>query len=54
LLWASGYGILWNISLPAGVIAGPRSNKRDKVMKMLVSGFALALALAFSGGNGQS
>jgi hypothetical protein len=43
------YGNLWNISLPAGVIAGPRSNKRDKAMKMLVSGFALALALAFTG-----
>jgi hypothetical protein len=38
-----------NISRPAGVIAAPRSNKRGKVMKMLVSGFALALALAFTG-----
>jgi hypothetical protein len=42
-------GLAWNISLPDDVIAGPRINKRDKVMKTLVSGFALALALAFTG-----
>ena len=39
----------WNIPYQTGVIGGPRTNKRDKVMKMLVSGFALALALAFTG-----
>jgi hypothetical protein len=33
----------------AGVIGAPKSNKRGKIMKMLVSGFALALTLAFTG-----
>ena len=39
----------WNIPCQTGVIGGPRTNKRDKVMKMLVWDSALALALAFTG-----